>query len=168
MPENKYTLSDKDYVELWKHFNEDTEKIKDKLWTIASWLYGLMSGLLAFIVSYYTDKGEGRENTLVFVMLLVGFLLSIYTCLMVSEYGKHVRSGWKKTNRLSDKIAGLGEVIGRQSDSNTHRKGIWALLYGKDEEEGLPPFAQRLVWLACGYALVFLTLSLHVILKSYN
>ncbi len=47
MPEN--TLTKQDYLDLWKFSSEDTAKIKDKLWTIASWLYALMSGLLGFL-----------------------------------------------------------------------------------------------------------------------
>jgi hypothetical protein len=47
MPES--LLENQDYLDLWKFFSEDTAKIKDKLWTIASWLFALMSGLMAFM-----------------------------------------------------------------------------------------------------------------------
>lgn len=40
-------LNKQEYLDLWKVFSEDAAKIKDKLWTIASWLYALMSGLMA-------------------------------------------------------------------------------------------------------------------------
>ena len=53
MPKN--TLTKQDYLDLWKFFSEDTSKIKDKLWTIASWLYALMSGLMAFMLE---EKAE--------------------------------------------------------------------------------------------------------------
>ena len=53
----KYTLEKKDYLELWRYFSEDTAKIKDKLWTIASGLYALMSGLLGFTVKYGDSLG---------------------------------------------------------------------------------------------------------------
>jgi len=33
--EHTYSLEGKDYLDLWKFYNEDTAKIKDKLWTIA-------------------------------------------------------------------------------------------------------------------------------------
>ncbi len=54
MQEN--TLTKQDYLDLWRFFSEDTAKIKDKLWTIASWLCALMSGLMAFMLE---DKEEG-------------------------------------------------------------------------------------------------------------
>ena len=52
-----YTLEKKGYLDLWRYFSEDTAKIKDKLWTIASWLYALMSGLLSFNVKYGYSLG---------------------------------------------------------------------------------------------------------------
>ena len=62
-----YTLEKKDYVDLWRYFSEDTAKIKDKFWTIASWLYALMSGLLGFTVKYGYSLG--------FVAILIYSLL---------------------------------------------------------------------------------------------
>ncbi len=53
IPENALTIQE--FLDLWKFFSEDTAKIKDKLWTIASWLYGLMNGLMAFMLE---DKAE--------------------------------------------------------------------------------------------------------------
>ena len=53
MPEN--ALTKQECLDIWKFFSEDTAKIKDKLWTITSWLYALMSGLRAFMLE---DKAE--------------------------------------------------------------------------------------------------------------
>lgn len=72
----KTTLTKQDYLDLWKHFSEDTAKIKDKLWTIASWLYALMSGLMAFMLE---DKAEGfRPVMAVGYGVVFGALLFIY------------------------------------------------------------------------------------------
>ncbi len=51
----KEPLTKQNYLDLWKFFSEDTAKIKDKLRTIASWRYALMSGLRAFMLE---DKAE--------------------------------------------------------------------------------------------------------------
>ncbi len=47
--EAKYALENKDYLALWQYFSEDTAKIKDKRWAIASWGYALRGGLMRFI-----------------------------------------------------------------------------------------------------------------------
>ena len=74
MPKN--TLTKQDYLDLWKFFSEDTAKIKDKLWTIASWLYALMSGLMAFMLE---DKAEEFRPVMgVGYGVVFGALLFIY------------------------------------------------------------------------------------------
>jgi hypothetical protein len=137
MQEN--TLNKQDYLDLWKFFSEDTAKIKDKLWTIASWLYALMSGLMAFMLE--EKAAEFRP-----VMGVVGVFLSIYTGYMIQQYGMHVRTGWNVTDFLRTKIEGMEEVW-------EHRyRPAKADAGGGD---GLPGFARNLRWLAVGYGVVF-------------
>ncbi len=157
MAKSEYTLINHDYLDLWKFFSEDTAKIKDKLWTITSWLYALMSGLMAFMLD---DKaGEFRP-----LMGVVGIFLSIYTCIMIYEYGIHITGGWRTTVFLAQRIDGLKPALdgrnpkqkGKQEvKSETRLVRILKKLGIKDIEEILPPFAQRLMLLAIGYGLVF-------------
>jgi len=136
--EHTYSLEGKDYLDLWKFYNEDTAKIKDKLWTIASWLYALMSGLMGFMLE---DKAEEFRP----VMGVVGIFLSIYTGYMVQQYGMHVRTGWNVTDFLRTKIGGLDEVW-------QHRYRPARAESGGDR---LPGFARNQRWLAVGYGVVF-------------
>ncbi len=136
-----YKLSDKDYLDLWKFFSEDTAKIKDKLWTIASWLYALMSGLLGFMFKFKPDSPV--DQWMIWPMAIAGIFLSIYTWYMIREYGKHVRTGWKVTDFLRTKIEGLDEIW----DSKKTDK--------EDDEQTVPLFARRLQWLALAYGIGF-------------
>jgi hypothetical protein len=34
-----------DYCGLWQHFSQEAASVKDKLWTIASWLFTLLGGI---------------------------------------------------------------------------------------------------------------------------
>lgn len=36
-------------LSVWKYFTDDAAKIKDRMWTMASWMLTLQAGLLAFI-----------------------------------------------------------------------------------------------------------------------
>lgn len=145
-------LNKQDYLDLWKFFSEDTAKIKDKLWTIASWLYALMSGLMAYMLD--EKAGELRP-----VIGVVGILLSIYTCYMIHQYGTHIRTGWNVTAYLRTKIEGLEE--------------IWQHRYSSPNEDSpdgnsLPGFARNLMLLAAGYGLAFGALGVYFFIKSMS
>ena len=46
-------------LSLWKYFTDDAAKIKDRLWIMASWMFTLQAGLLAFIGKYLKREGWG-------------------------------------------------------------------------------------------------------------
>lgn len=149
MESTKTKLEDQNYLDLWEYFNEDTAKIKDKLWTIVSWLYTLMSGLVAFMVNQGTAKQP--KMVLVIAVALIGILLSIYTDFMIREYGRHIRGGWNVTDFLMSKIEGFEEVW--------NSRGTKEKTNPMENKQSLPPFTHRLLWLAWGYGLVFLILA---------
>ena len=144
----KYQLKDQDYLDLWKYYSEDTAKIKDKLWTIASWLYALMSGLLGFVVKYSLESNADIFFTI--ATTAAGMGLSYYTYIMIQEYGKHVRNGWKVVRKIQDKFEGFGDLW---KDNN------------KDEVP-FPAFATRLMILALGYGLGFFLALVYAVFKS--
>lgn len=135
-----------DRYDLWKHISDDTAKVKDKLWTIASWLYALMSGLMGLIVeNFLSDKKVSDHTHLYLIMLFCGVGLSIYTCLMIWQYGMHVRRGWNRADNIAKEIDGLKQSLG-QKPPEEHPSKM------------LPPFAWPLLVLALGYGLGFLIL----------
>jgi hypothetical protein len=137
-----YKLKEQDFLALWQYFSEDAAKIKDKLWTIASWLYALMSGLLGFVVKYQI---EGKETSVFWTVAMgaVGIALSYYTWYMIEQYGKHIRTGWNVTAYLRTQIKGMEAIwASRKSDD-------------KDDGEGVPRFVRPLQWLAVGYGVGF-------------
>jgi hypothetical protein len=163
-----YKLKEQDYLDLWKYFSEDTAKIKDKLWTIASWLYALMSGVMGFVVKYQIEgKAAGDNAFWLKAMALTGILLSLYTIFMIREYGLHIRSGWKMTDFLRGKIDGLPEIweSRKHKEATGFQKRLSTFLYGKDDGEGLPPFVKRLQWLAVGYGVGFFLVLIYGMLK---
>lgn len=167
-----YALKDQDYLDLWKFFSEDAAKVKDKLWTIASWLYALMGALLGLIVKYYIE--HPTAPFLLPAMGLVGLLLSVYSAFMIREYGAHIRTGWNRTNFLRSKIASMENVWQAKDilEKKPDKKKGWIegladmLLYNAEYREIMPPFAKRLELLAWSYGVLFLGVSLYLIISS--
>ena len=84
---------------VWKYFSEDATNIKDKLWTIASWLFTLLGGIIGFIAKdFKSETFAFEEPKLVIVIALVGIILSAYTYWMITEYGWHIRTAWNRTD----------------------------------------------------------------------
>ncbi len=139
-----------DYLDLWKYYSDDTAKIKDKLWTIATWLYGLMGGLIGLTVKQLLDKGSGGHCSLFPIVLIVGLSLSLFTCYMIFQYGMHIRSGWKITQHLASQINGLKAII-EQSNMKI------------DKGNGLPRFVWPLLLFGAAYGIAFVGLFLFII-----
>ncbi len=171
-----YVLKGPDYLDLWKFFNEDTAKIKDKLWTIASWLYGIMGALLGTIITYTQAAGTGNWQG---GMSILGIVLSAYTAYMIWEYGIHIRHGWNRANFIAAQIKGLKEIIDndrtrtkrQQEKKDAEEKKFKAKPVEKQakikakESQALPPFAFRLFWFAIGYGVVFSGLAVYFLDK---
>ena len=116
----KYTLVPEDYLDLWKQFEEDANKAKDRLWTITSWLYALMSGLMAFLLDQ-----QNHNKILIPFGAGTGILLSLYTWYMSKELGRHIKKHWDRANKIrEEKITGLTEVwdLKPPDDSNGSKK----------------------------------------------
>ena len=54
----KIPIDDDDYLELWKWFQEDAAKIKERMWTIANFFYTLLGGTLGFIGKHLLVKNS--------------------------------------------------------------------------------------------------------------
>jgi len=146
--------------DLWKYLSDDTAKVKDKLWTIASWLYALMGGLLALIVKYLAEIEILVGGAWLIVMALLGIVLSVYTLYMIREYGRHVQSGWDRTDKLKAKIDGLNQVF----DNETEKKE--SITQIQKPSLRIPEFAQKIGYLAYGYFGVFIFIFAYLIFNT--
>lgn len=114
----KYQLNadPKNLLELWKWFTDDAAKIKDRMWTMATFFYTLLGAMLGF-VGKQLISGDSKnliENVqqpdLVLVVALAGCVLSGYGIYMLWQYGKHIRSGWNRADYIRFRIEGLSEI----------------------------------------------------------
>jgi hypothetical protein len=104
------------YPELWKWFTDDAAKIKDRMWTMATFFYTFLGALLGFVGKQLVsgDSKNLIENVqepgLVLVVALAGCVLSAYGIFMLCQYGKHIRIGWNRADYIRFRIEGLSEI----------------------------------------------------------
>lgn len=168
LPKQENETTKLDYLDLWKYFSNDAARIKDKLWTIASWLFTLLSGLLGFIAKGFKPETFAFEAPkLVIVVAGVGMVLSAYAYWMIMEYGWHIRTAWNRTDFLRSKIEGLEEVWQAGHEKNEEKKTslrsriiqflvLYFVFFSKRRMEMFPPFTHRLLALCVLFGTAFL------------
>lgn len=149
-------------LDLWKYFTDDASKIKDRMWTIASWLFTLQSAVLAFIGNQFTkDKMEDfyfDNRKLVILLCVIGVVLSLYTLFMIQQYGRHIRSMWNRADLVRRQIPGLTEIWFVKNDKEIEKDKTNQVK--SQEEKSLPPVCWRLIYLCIGFMIVFVALFL--------
>jgi hypothetical protein len=148
-----------DQLDLWKYFSDDAAKVKDKLWTIASWLFSLLSVVFGYIAQNLDGHGFAfKEPQIIIVVAGVGLVLSIYTCWMIYENGIHLRTAWNRTNHLCDKLPHVKDAwrAGKKTKDDDSKE---------EYREDLPPFVIRLMILGCLFALAFLVVLIAAVVQ---
>jgi hypothetical protein len=95
--------SDADYLDLWKHFQQDAADIKQKMWTIASFLYTGLASILGYLVKDYGIlTSSWLSPSIIAFISFSGFTASIYGKYMLTSYGKHIQTSWNRANYIRD------------------------------------------------------------------
>jgi hypothetical protein len=145
------------HLDLWKYVTDDAGKIKDRMWTMASWMFALLAGLLAFSVKYFSGANRGDlkiENpVLIIVIGILGIVLSGYAMFMIQQYEQHIRNMWNRSDLVRREIRGLCEIW----FLNLPDKIIEDKEKNRNEQT-VPPVAKRLIYLAVGFGMVFISL----------
>jgi hypothetical protein len=154
----KQQLNPENYLELWKYFTDDAAKIKDRMWTIASFFFAAITALSGFMVSNILQPDRLKNPTnnqylLIIVCSVIFFGLCIYFKYMIRQYGYHIFNGWKRTNYLRTQIEGLSVVwfAGDSKKADEDFKG--------NTVPEFPPEALRLIGFA-NYIAIFYALFL--------
>lgn len=112
--QGKQKVDEENFLELWQYFQDRADKLKERQWTVGTWILTLLSGLIAFSLD---------ENTLIFsfsqtgiivskplpalVLGIVGILICLYGWVVVFNYGTHIQRNWDRADRVKDKIIGF-------------------------------------------------------------
>jgi heme/copper-type cytochrome/quinol oxidase subunit 2 len=109
-----YEITNEDYLDLWKYFQDRADGLKDKLWTIATWLLLLILGILGYIVKNFlgSKPNEALITNAPLSIIFSVFALSIcfYVLLIIKDYGRHIGTNWDRASILRRKIKHFDEI----------------------------------------------------------
>ncbi len=138
-------------ISLWQYFQEDAARIKEKMWTIASWLYTLLGAIIGFLAKEHSILSyTWKDPSVVMLISSTGIGITLYGSYMLRSYGFHIQSSWDRANYIRDMY--LKEV-----------KEIWFLgdkekidkEYQPPKETVLPKEAKNLITILWAFGIVF-------------
>jgi len=150
------------YLDLWKYFTDDTAKIKDKMWTMASFFYTLLGALLGYIGNYivqgkmFERSMSVSEQYMMGIVSIIGCLLSGFAMFMTKEYGDHVKSGWNRANYLRFRIEGLSDIWNFDDEERIKKDNELRLR----TDNNTPRVAKRLMLIMAFFFLIFFGLGI--------
>jgi hypothetical protein len=158
LPAPQYTLSGKDYLELWKYFESRAETFKAEMFKVISWLIGFMAGVLGYVGSTLLKIENGKLSIQHGGFLLfwgvVGTFLSLYAARVFVEYKEHIERNWYRSNVCINQIKGLDAVVAKPNEPKK----------SKDEGAKLPSIWTTLGLIIGAFALVFASLIIFPVL----
>ena len=134
-----HKIKGEDLIELWKYFQDRADMLKERQWTIGTWILTLLSGVAAFSLSQQTltitRTGIAANKPLpAFVLSLVGILICGYGVIVIRNYGHHIQRNWDRANRAMERVIGLDAIWkgnlppSQQSRSSLPRESIYLLV----------------------------------------
>jgi hypothetical protein len=152
-PKDK-NAQDLDLPDLWRYFQDRADMLKERQWTVGTWILTLLSGVAAFSLSQETLSitriGIAANKPLPALMLgLVGILICGYGLVVVRNYGLHIQRNWDRADRVKRDI-----VTRDIHDLDSY----WE---GKKSDDipchrALPPESYYLIVIVVGFLILFL------------
>src|SRR5262245_45363913 len=100
--------NDKDYLELWKYFQDRADKIKEAMFQTVTWTIGFAAALLGFLAVKLTDFDESKAAVAVFWLILItavaGLFICAYSCFAIHEAGRHIEENWQSAKRCKGQM----------------------------------------------------------------
>ena len=139
--------------DLWKYFQDRADMLKERQWTIGTWILTLLSGVAAFSLSQetlsITRTGIAVGKPLpAFVLGLVGILICGYGWIVIRNYGHHIQRNWDRADRVKRDIVerdihDLDSYLGgKKSDDQPCR-------------QALPSESRNLIVIIVGFLILF-------------
>lgn len=98
-------IQESDLLDLWKYFQDRADMLKERQWTVGTWILTLLSGIFAFSLSQetltITQAGFLASKPVPAIMLgIVGLLICGYGYLVILDYGKHIQRNWDRAYQV--------------------------------------------------------------------
>ena len=154
-----------EYIELWQYFSDRADTLKDKLWTIATWLLALAGGLLAFTFSQefvlFAPAGlSARQPLPALALACAGILVCLFSFLVIDDYGKHIQRNWDRAGVVKDKIMPLEAILQARSKETKQKPG--------QKKRRLPRICYYLLAIVAGYLVIFALIAILAAVSSLS
>ena len=146
-------VQQEDLLGLWKYFQDRADMLKERQWTVGTWILTLLSGNIAFSISQetvtLTEAGVEISKPLPALILgMIGMVICGYGYYVIRNYGKHIQRNWDRADQVRLKIIDLG---------------FYWKTGSSDQESGsqrLPPESISLIVIVVGFLIVYIAMSL--------
>jgi hypothetical protein len=170
-------FSKDDYMHLWEYFSDRADMLKDRLWTMATWLLGFNSAILGFIFGTSLIAFDSTGSTIhapafVLALALAGCILCLYAFFLIYDYGTHIQRNWDRAGVFKAKLPLVMEALAGKSSAETGQTDgtstwlgrIGQYLKAKLQKKfkriaRLPKIALYLGGFALGYFIIFLAIG---------
>ena len=110
------SLEPTDLIELWKYFEDRADSLKERQWTVGTWILTLLSGLIVFAIDQGALAIAGNRLAVhqplpALGLGLVGIMLCIYGWLVLFDYGRHIQRNWDRSGRAKKQIKGIDLIL---------------------------------------------------------
>jgi hypothetical protein len=105
-------VQDADLLDLWKYFQGRADMLKERQWTVGTWILTLLSGNIAFALSQetvtITEAGIGISKPLPALVLgVIGIIICMYGIHVLRSYREHIQRNWTRADLLRRRIMDL-------------------------------------------------------------
>jgi hypothetical protein len=124
------TIEEGDLIDLWKYFQDRADTLKERQWTIGTWIVTLLSGVAAFSLNQetlsITRTGVAIGKPLPALAIgVVGILICGYAWIVIRNYGLHIQRNWDRADRVKKQISDLDVFWkGENVDCQPSRHGL--------------------------------------------
>jgi hypothetical protein len=140
-------------VKFWRYFSDRADALNDKLWKQVTWLLGLASALVTYMVDRDVITWSHEGHLLVkpwpaLILGLVGSVLCLFGILLIWSTGEHIKRNWWRQGHFRDKIESL-------RISFEEEKKAFKEIERPKPASSVPPLCKRLLAIVAGFMILF-------------
>ena len=123
-------LEKKDYVDLWKYFEDKATSIKGAMFNTITWIIGFGGALLGFIFAKLADFDLSKASIPLSMLMIsiagAGIAICWFAFFALGESGKHIANNWAYADNCWKKIKGLSEIVPWKEEGKRYKvMTIW-------------------------------------------
>ena len=118
IPEERLNVNDmeyKDYVDLWKYFQDKATSVKGAMFSTITWITGFAGALLAFVFAKLADFDSSKAAiSLPMLMIAIssaGMVICLFAFFALNESAKHIQQNWDYADKCLANIEALRKIV---------------------------------------------------------